>query len=215
MRALGVALATARHMRLRISSCDPQRPAPTERQERFTAVSARSPAPPYAVECLDGDFKPVHVCAACTHFLRAVSSPDGRAVTVKCLFLDSDPVEHIMTPARKLVAIEEKASLDTGAAVARFGAVKQLLVFSGDELVGLADSDEIMRVAEIRPSEPVAAVTRRQIPLVARKASLGAVDAILRRPGSRCLVVTDGERVVGLVTRGDLRRAGVKASEAP
>jgi len=195
-------------MRLRISSCDVERLGATERQERFTAVSARPPAlRGNAIECVDGDFKPVYVCATCAHFLRAVPSPDSRAVTVECVILDSDPVEHIMTPARKLVAIEEDASLDSGAAVARLAGVKRLLVSSGDEIVGLADTDEIIRVARIRPFEPVAAVTSRRIPLIARTTPLGTVAAILLRPGSRCLVVADGERVAGLVTRRDLRRA--------
>jgi CBS domain-containing protein len=159
-----------------------------------------------AVACLDGDFKPVNVCAACAHFLRAVASPDGRELTVECVFLDTDPVEHIMTPARKLVAIEEQASLEVGAAVARLGRVKQLLVASGDEIVGLAGSEEIIRAAETSPFESMAAVTSRRIPFIARTMPLGMVATILLRPGSRCLVVADGERLAGLVTRGDLRR---------
>jgi CBS domain-containing protein len=194
-------------MQLRISRCDVERLGPTERHDRFTAVSTRPPAlRGNPVECLDGDFKPVHVCAACAHFLRAVPSHDGRAITIECVLLDSDPVENIMTPVRMLVAIEEDASLDSGAAVARLAGVKQLLV-SDDEIVGLADSDEIIRAAESRPFEPVAAVTIRRIPLIARTTPLGVVAAILLRTGSRCLVVADGEQVAGLVTRGDLRRA--------
>ena len=164
---------------MKISSCDPERPSPTERQERFIAVSARSPAAwGDAVECPDGHLKPVDACAACAHFLRAVPSPDGRGVTIKCVFLDSDPVDHVMTPARKLIAIAETASLETGAAVARRVGVKQLLVSAGDEIVGLADRDEIIRAAQSRPFESMSAVTRRQIPLVARTASLGGVAAI-------------------------------------
>lgn len=208
-------------MRLRLSECDLERTVSGHAGARFTAVREQHAriwddvGPGHGslqramVECRSGEHHPGRVCVTCPHFLAVAPAAAGDGVTIRCMFLDSDPVEAVMTPEPSLRTIDEGASVGAAAAAARLAPVRPLLVMAGDEVVGMATSDELLRDADGHPDERMSARSRAPIPVIPRTASLGEVAQLLRQPELPCLLVVDGDEVAGIVTRDDLRRAGL------
>ena len=167
-------------MKVRLEHCVLFRadPAPS-----FVAVRALD-VTGATVEC-KGERRRLSECRSCPHFLDA---PD---CALRCVFLDNDTVESVMTPSSRLVT----ASVDEARRGVRRQAPRQLLVTDGDDVVALVKADGRAR----HRLEPV--------PIVPRTAALGVVAAMLA--AHPALVVVDRDAVVGIVTRGDLQRAGV------
>lgn len=157
------------------------------------------------VECHRGELKDGEVCAACEHLLNAVPSADGKSLRVRCMFLESDDISTQMTLARDLATIEDTATLATAAVQLQQRHVKQLLVTSEGSVVG------VIAVRDLHAGRERDRVATRTRPLtiVPRTLTIGAAARAMLAHGHACLGVVDGSELLGLVTRGDLRRAGV------
>jgi CBS domain containing-hemolysin-like protein len=157
------------------------------------------------VECHRGELKDGEVCAVCEHLLNAVPSADGKSLRVRCMFLESDDITTQMTLARDLATIEDTATLAKAAVELQERRVKQLLVTSGGYVVGAVS------VADLRAGKERDRVASRTRPLtvVPRTLTIGAAARAMRAHQHDYLAVIDGTELLGLVTRGDLRRAGV------
>jgi CBS domain-containing protein len=145
-------------------------------------------------------------CAVCPHFLDATPAGDGCSVTVRCLFLESDPVEVVMTRASDLERVDAADTVGTTLHRLIRDRIHQLLVVDDDTVVGLVDAGALWG----RPrGHRLRAAVDAPLPVMPRTLSLGAAARALVERGRRCALVVDRERVVGLVTRADLARAGV------
>lgn len=90
---------------------------------------------------------------------------------------------------------------------ARARGVRHLFVVERDELVGVLCRCDLY--PEPSPHEDVAARMASTVYVVEPSATLAEAAAAMKALSVGCLPVVERGRAVGLVTRGDLRRAGV------
>jgi CBS domain-containing protein len=90
---------------------------------------------------------------------------------------------------------------------ARALGVRHLFVVDGGKLVGVLCRCDMY--PEPQPHEDVAARMASTVYVLDRSATLGEAAAAMKTLSVGCLPVVHHGRPVGLVTRGDLRRAGV------
>ncbi len=203
-------------MRVRLEACALAVVGPDE--ERFEAVRERvvavAPGAHHGiqalehalVECRNHEMIEGHVCVHCDHLLNAVPSADGHTVRVRCMFLESDPIEKLMTRAVDLVSVKADDSISVAAARMLEHDIEQLLVIADGHIVGLVAARDV----EGSPDDggTVRAHTT-PLPVVPRTMVLGAVAKTMRQNQLDCLAIVDHDELVGFVTRGDLRRLGV------
>jgi hypothetical protein len=156
------------------------------------------------IECRTHELVDGRECQQCAHFLNDVPAADGQSVLVRCVVFETDTIECLMTRAEDLVTID--ASEPTAVAAARMmdHAVRQLVVTAGDEVVGLIAASAVTGGEGI-----VRDFLGETFPVVPRTLPLGATARAFREGDLQVAGVLDGEELVGLVTRDDLRRAGV------
>src|SRR5262249_1838146 len=120
--------------------------------------------------------------------------------------LDFDPVDVLMTRMADLHRVDADDTVEAAAAALARNGVRQLVVTSGELVTGLVDAARLRG----RPkSERLRGLVDGVLPVMPSNLSLGAAARALVASGRRCTLVVEGDRVVGLVTRGDLARAGV------
>jgi len=158
------------------------------------------------VECRRHESVPGTRCAVCPHFLDATPAGDGCSVTVRCLFLESDPVELVMTRAADLERIDAADTVGTALQRLIRERIHELLVVDDEVVVGLADAGALWGRSR---AQRLRAALGAPLPVMPRTLSLGSAARALVERGRSCALVVDCERVVGLVTRGDLARVGV------
>jgi CBS domain-containing protein len=159
------------------------------------------------VECRAHEFIDGTTCGRCSHLLSAIPATDGRSVTVRCVFFESDPVTVLMTRSVDLVSADATEPVAIGAARMLDRGVEQLVVTSEGEAVGLLFARELDRpppAGRERVGDHVA-----PLPVVPRSMTLAGLAAALQQEDLDCVTVIDGEELIGIVTRGDLRRTGV------
>ncbi|KOX18213.1 CBS domain-containing protein [Nocardiopsis sp. NRRL B-16309] len=109
------------------------------------------------------------------------------------------------------ITVEPSASLREAAEIMRGSDVGDVIVTEGDTLVGvLTDRDIVLRcVAEgIDPDTATArSVCSSNVATVPAQSSLRDAVDVMRSDALRRLPVVEGERVVGVVTMGDLAMA--------
>jgi CBS domain-containing protein len=212
-------LQKLRVMRVRVESCVLVTAPQGRKAEIFEAVRERvarvGPRPHHghaalrhaAVPCRPHELVTGTKCTRCGHLLNAVPAPDGESVKIRCVFFESDPVTLLMACAEDLAVAEATESLAVAAARMLDRDVEQLVVASGEgEAVGLVTAQGVEGVPadDERVGDRVV-----PLPVVPRTMTLGALAAALRQRDLECVGVVDDDELVGLVTRGDLRRAGV------
>lgn len=154
------------------------------------------------LRCRRGD--PPHdgvACLVCPHLVNFVRTDD--TLLVRCLYCDDDPVHEIMTLASAAVTVTLTTTPERAAWEAEAQRVHDLLVLDGDRLVGVVDC------IDLRNAASVAAIMDTAPPCVSPSATLGEIVALVQETGARLVLVIDGGDLIGLVTRGDLARAGV------
>jgi CBS domain-containing protein len=110
-----------------------------------------------------------------------------------------------MTARASLVAVGAEMRAVEADRVARREGVHRLLVVRGGQLVGLVcrcDLDGAL-------SEPVCACMESEIYVIDAGATLGEAATAMHTLDVGCLPVTRGQQVVGIITRGDIIRAGL------
>jgi CBS domain-containing protein len=187
-------------------------------EERFEAVRERVvPVAPGAhhgiqalehaqVECRDHELIEGHVCVHCDHLLNAVPSADGHSVRVRCMFLESDPIEKLMIRAADVVSVAAGESLAAASRRMVEGAAEQALVVAEGKVIGLLAARDLEGA---EGEDGTVEAHTSPLPVVPRTMALGAVARTLRENRLDCLAIVDRDELVGFVTRGDLRRLGV------
>lgn len=176
-------------------------PPSTHRALRFDAQrELEATAPRARFACRRGIARTLEDCLPCVHFAGVRPEPVG-ALTLRCAFHDDDQVHEIMTPVWRIATIEHDAPIIAAIARAHAEAVETLVVARLDEVIGLLPTaglhddghaaDRAVPPRAIAPSTP-----------------LGVAAALLGDDPMPLLVV-DGDSVEGLVSRDELRHAGI------
>ena len=158
------------------------------------------------VDCQLGVEHRGHDCERCPRLLSWTTGPTEREVTLRCAWLHTDPVADRMTAAPALVAVTpSRLGADADRVAAREG-VHRLLVVEDERLVGIVCRCDLERA----PAEQVAGVMQRDIACIDAAATLGEAAATMRALGIGCLPVARDGQLVGIITRGDLVRCGLR-----
>jgi CBS domain-containing protein len=156
------------------------------------------------VECRTHELVDGRTCERCPHFLDAVPEASGHEVRVRCVLFETDTVDALMTRLEDVISVAADESSAIAAARMVDHEVGQLLVTSGGRAVGLVHARTI--AGHHGPSGRFVAP---RFPVVPRTMSLGSAARAFRARDLEVLGVLDRDELVGLVTRGDLRHAGV------
>jgi acetoin utilization protein AcuB len=146
-------------------------------------------------------------CLACHRFRGWRAGPTDDEVTLTCCWSDSDPVWARMTAAVALATVNPQTPCAVADEVARSHDVRHLLVVDEGAVIGVLCRCDLFP----RPGadETVADRMSREVFAVPPGATLADAVAAMSGLGIGCLPVVAGGLLVGVLTRGDLRRAGV------
>jgi CBS domain-containing protein len=140
-------------------------------------------------------------CESCPHF--AGWRDDRSQLRVRCAFGDRDPVRERMTLASALVVTRPHASCREAERLAQRHRLQHLLVVDGLRLVGVISSRDLQRAGGW-----VADHMQREVYAVLGDTTLGEAVAAMRQLEIGFLPVIGERFVIGVLTRGDLIRAG-------
>jgi hypothetical protein len=157
------------------------------------------------VDCQAGaDAKTGLDCLMCHRFRGWDLRPDGE-VMIRCQWSNEDPVIARMTLPAALATVQASASCAEADEAARRAGVRHLLVLDGSHLVGVLCRCDLV---DAPPRDPVAALMPEDLFALDSAANLGVAAAAMSRLGVGMLPVVTDKLVLGVITRGDLRRAG-------
>jgi CBS domain-containing protein len=145
-------------------------------------------------------------CVACPRFLDLVPPRGGAAFRIRCLWTGEDPVADLMTCASVLVAVSPREEVERADAIAVENEVRHLLVVDDGILVGVLCRCDLL--PDARPGEVVADRMSTRVLAVPPEASLATAAAVMKDEGIGALAVVDGWHLLGMISRGDLRRVG-------
>lgn len=146
-------------------------------------------------------------CASCPHLLNVVPDPDRSGLTIRCVYFDNDAVNDLMTPATALVTIAARDSVGAARALLARSGVSQLIVTRDREVVGLVSASALDDVAVNAPVET--ACPPEPVRSIPSTTPLAVVARLFRTEDLALIIVTDDDNVAGVVSRGDMRRAGI------
>jgi CBS domain-containing protein len=189
----------------------------TPRFEALSEVGAAVPDTPLApsqqlraakLTCQTGG--PVRTgmdCLCCSRFAGWRPGPAPHEVTIRCCWSDGDLVASRMTCAAALITIAPDAPVREALVLAQRHTVSDLPVIANGRMIGLWSRG----VGDDAAADalPVGARMATDVLGIHAHATLGEAVAAMRLFQVSCLPVVDRDLLVGLLTRGDLRRAGV------
>ncbi len=144
-------------------------------------------------------------CLQCPRLVNFV--PNDNSVLIRCLWTDTDQVEAMMTLESELVTISPSASLADAEALAKSHNLDHLLVVEEERLIGIVSRGDLgyeeFGINTISDRVNLCPWTIGPTTTLAQAAQLMEDRQI------RILPVVANRNVLGVVTRGDLRRAGV------
>lgn len=185
------------------------------RRELRAHLPADVPVPPNKIavarlRCQKGGHKQSgQDCLMCSHYRGWRDGASAAEITVVCGFSDRDPVGDRMTFASGMVIVAPDATWSEAQAHAAEADVHHLLVVDGDRIAGITCGCEY---GKHHPDEPVRCALGPNVFAIERSATLGEAAGAMAQLGLGCLPVLDDGELVGVITRGDLRRAGVPAA---
>ena len=144
-------------------------------------------------------------CFGCPRLVAWEPGPTPREVTVICRFRAADPVSSRMTGAAALVSVPSDARCVEADRVAAREGVHRLLVVDDGVIVGIVCRHDLGAALSGR----VGSYMQRDVFVIDAEATLGEAAAAMWALDVGCLPVTREHRLVGVVTRGDLVRAGL------
>ena len=119
-----------------------------------------------------------------------------------------DSLDNVMN--RPIVAVAPKTRIGEAQAIARERRIHHMLVVDEEDVVGVVSVGDFQSA-----SENVRVAERMQSPVltIEQAATLHDAANLLRERHVGFLPVVSGEQIVGVVTRGDLLRAGLSTEE--
>lgn len=145
-------------------------------------------------------------CIACPRFVNFRPDRNRRNVTIRCQWRLDDAVADLMTLANALVAVPPDMPIAEADGLARDRGVEHLVVLRDGELLGIVCRCQLAGGAAGRV---VGECMARQAWSLPGRATLADAAAVMRERGVGWLAVVDDGVLLGVVTRGDLVRAGV------
>ncbi len=146
-------------------------------------------------------------CLRCPRLLSWQAGPGEREVTLRCVWLHSDPVADRMTGSAALVSVSSSRRCVEADRVAVAEGVHRLLVIDEGRVVGIVCRCDLERALQGR----VRAVMQPNVHIIDAATTLGEAAAVMRTLDVGCLPVARERRIVGIITRGDLIRSGLPA----
>jgi hypothetical protein len=162
------------------------------------------------VDCQRGAAaRPGCVCLDCPRLMAYSSGARDGEVIVHCLWTQHDRVGDRMTCAEALVQVSPETPCALAREIAERASVHRLLVARDDVLVGIACHCDLE--AGANAELPVGEVMATEIFAVTPSTTLGEAAAAMSALNVGALPVMRGTELVGVITRGDLERAGARA----
>ena len=149
--------------------------------------------------------RPALDCLSCPRFVNFV--PRSNSTLVRCLWTERDRVEDLMTLESALVSVDPFTSIDEADAIAQENEIRHLLVVENKRLIGVVCRCDLLEAAI--PFETVANRANHCPWTIGPRTSLAQAAMLMKEKEVGMLPVVDQRNVIGVVTRGDLRRAGV------
>ncbi len=155
-----------------------------------------------------GELRSSADCCYCPRFLGWEQGPGRDEVTVHCRWTAAEPVRALMTRAVTLLAVHPLLPISAAEELARAHGVRHLVVLVENELVGVLCRCVLVPSAGGRHDQ---VVDRMRPPItIPPTATLGEALERMNQHHVGCLPVLEGgHSLVGIITRGDLRRIGV------
>jgi predicted transcriptional regulator len=144
-------------------------------------------------------------CVACTRYRGYYEGPGPSQVTIRCAWSDRAPVWARMTVASAIVSVPPDLDCREANELARQKGIHHLIVSDGARLDGVVCGCDLRAAAA---GERVRDRMARDVYAIRSRASLGEAIAAMSDLAISCLPVFDRGLLVGILTRGDLRRAG-------
>ncbi|MBI4817417.1 MAG: CBS domain-containing protein [Deltaproteobacteria bacterium] len=189
---------------IRVVACQHGRP-PAKTNGRVDAALAAA-----RLQCQRGGWvRSALDCLKCERMAGfKMATPDAPA-QVECLWVASDSIRSLMTLAEGLVTLRLDTPLSEAKGVARRNQTRHVLVAEGEDLRGVScRCDWVDR----RGTEALGSTLRGPAIAMPSGGSIGDALSIMRDRRVGSLPVVAGDIVVGIVTRGDLRRTGIDES---
>lgn len=145
-------------------------------------------------------------CFYCPRFVGIRMGPGRQEVTVHCRWTGDDPVADLMTLAAGMVSVAPSTPLAVAEDLAVVQGIRHLPVIEDGELVGMLCRCDL--VGSRSTDERVASRLGRPVVAIAPTATLREALEQMNQHGVGCLPVVGDGLLVGMLTRGDLRRVG-------
>jgi CBS domain-containing protein len=153
-----------------------------------------------------GDRRRTGDCVYCPRFLGWREEPGSGEVTVTCRWTGDDPASALMTCLREIVEVTPGTSLQAAEELATHAGVRHLVVLRRGRLVGVLCRCDL--VAPHAGDETVASRMRHPVTTVGASTTLAEALETMNRDHIGCVPVVECGLLLGILTRGDLRRAG-------
>ena len=147
-------------------------------------------------------------CLLCGRYRGWRDGPDEKEITIHCSFTDRESVSARMTLSSAISTVSPETTWKEAEALAARAGVHHLLVTVEGRLIGVTCGCEFGKHAD---DEPVRASLGPNVFVIEASASLGEAAAAMAELRIGCLPVLDDGKLAGVITRNDLRRAGVSA----
>jgi predicted transcriptional regulator len=144
-------------------------------------------------------------CIMCRRFRGFTES--RHQTRVRCEWSDEDPVAARMTLGTALITVAPDTPVEAADELARRHEIRHLPVLDRAKLVGILCRCDL--VAPPRSGETVAERMSTDIFAVPPRATLGEALSAMVSLRVGCLLVVGDGMLLGILTRGDLRRVGV------
>jgi acetoin utilization protein AcuB len=143
-------------------------------------------------------------CLVCDRY-RGWEDVSPSQIRIRCTWSGHDAVYDRMTRASEMLTVAPELLCSEAEARARNASVRHVVVARGDELVGVVCRCQLYRA---RPELPIGDIVAPHVFALDIYATLGEAVAAMAELGVGCLPVLDDGALVGVITRGDLRRMG-------
>ncbi len=147
-------------------------------------------------------------CLMCSRFRGWQDGPTPLEITIHCAWSHLAPVWARMTRLPALVTIPLGKSCGVADELARSSNVHHLVITAAGCLVGVVCRCDLRSHSS---NEPVDSLLAQKVFAIRSNATLGEAVAALAELGIGCLPVVEDGALVGVITRGDLKRAGAPA----
>lgn len=144
-------------------------------------------------------------CLKCPRLVNFL--PQFGSVLVRCLWTDLDRVEDLMTLATELVSVSPTTNVVDADNIARENGVRHLVVVEDGRLYGVLCRCDLVEDAFV--GQTVAERANHCPWTISPGTTLSQAAQLMRDRKVGMLPVTADGELLGVVTRGDLRRAGV------